>query len=225
MDQLHVDLWWRGVNLVADPGTYLYNAPSPWDNPLVSSRVHSCLMVDDREQMTRAGRFMVLDWTPAHARRVLSPESPALGQIVASHRAYDRIGVRYQRVVTALEGDGWRVTDELVFTRPHSHEIRLHWLLLDGDWRLEQRGSEAILRIRVPQGLIKLRVTVSDASIARPRLALIRAGRLLHGEADVRPYEGWISPSYGRKVPALSFGVHVAASRSFSLLTEFTLTN
>ena len=31
-DQLHLDLWWRGENIVCDAGTYLYNGPSPWTN-------------------------------------------------------------------------------------------------------------------------------------------------------------------------------------------------
>ena len=36
MDQLHLDLWWRGLNIAQDAGTYLYNADPPWDNPLVT---------------------------------------------------------------------------------------------------------------------------------------------------------------------------------------------
>src|SRR5262249_2196393 len=31
-DQLHVDLWWHGLNLARDPGTYLYNGDPPYDN-------------------------------------------------------------------------------------------------------------------------------------------------------------------------------------------------
>jgi hypothetical protein len=37
MDQLHLDLWWRGLNIAQDAGTYLYNADPPWDNPLVAA--------------------------------------------------------------------------------------------------------------------------------------------------------------------------------------------
>ena len=28
-DQLHLDLWWRGLNVAQDAGTYLYNAEAP----------------------------------------------------------------------------------------------------------------------------------------------------------------------------------------------------
>ena len=92
MDQLHLDLWWRGQNIVADAGTYLYNAPPPWDNPLVSSHVHNCLTVDGREQMTRGGRFLVLDWFPAYSEHVLSAQPPVVAQIRASHGGFASLG-------------------------------------------------------------------------------------------------------------------------------------
>jgi hypothetical protein len=36
-DQLHLDLWWQGMNLAQDAGTYLYNASPPWDNSLAGT--------------------------------------------------------------------------------------------------------------------------------------------------------------------------------------------
>ena len=55
MDQLHFDLWWHGINVAQDAGTYLYNGEPPWDNPLVSTRVHNTITIDGRDQMTRGG--------------------------------------------------------------------------------------------------------------------------------------------------------------------------
>src|SRR5690606_27045569 len=40
-DNLHVDIWHRGVNVAFDPGTYSYNSPLPWNNSLVHTRVHN----------------------------------------------------------------------------------------------------------------------------------------------------------------------------------------
>jgi hypothetical protein len=37
MDQLHLDLWWRGLNVALDAGAYLYNGRPPWDNPLTAT--------------------------------------------------------------------------------------------------------------------------------------------------------------------------------------------
>lgn len=223
MDQLHLDLWWRGLNVVADAGTYLYNAPPPWNNPLVSSRVHNCLTIDGRDQMTRGGRFLVLDWFPAYSKHVLSAAPPVLAQITASHRGYDQFGIRHERTVSLLDGGHWLVKDDLLFTKRQEHTIRLHWLLLDGEWRLQQRGSETCLRVRVPGGWIKIAVATAGFSAAAPRVTLVRAGEVLRGDGPAQPYEGWISPSYGQKVPALSLAVEGAASSICSFTTEFTL--
>jgi hypothetical protein len=223
MDQLHLDLWWRGRNVAADAGTYRYNAPPPWDNPLVTSRVHNGLTVDGRESMTRGGRFLVLDWFPADAARSLATDSSVLGRITASHNGFHRVGIRCDRSVTLMERGRWLVQDEVRFIRPQPHSIRLHWLLLDGEWRLRQRGTEAHLRIKVPGGSIGIGIKVSGPMAPAPRLTLIRAGKLLRGEGRALPYEGWISPTYGRLVPALSLALEVQASRTFFFTTEFTL--
>jgi hypothetical protein len=223
MDQLHLDLWWRGRNVAVDPGTYLYNALPPWDNSLVTSRVHNCVTVDGRESMTRGGRFLVLDWFPADARRSLATDSSALGRVTASHSGYDHMGIRCHRSVAALERGRWLVQDDVRFMRPQPHSIRLHWLLLDGEWRLQQRGPETRLRLKVPGGSIGILITVSGQAASPPLLTLIRAGKLLQGAGQALPYEGWVSPTYGRLLPALSLALEVQSSHSLSFTTEFTL--
>src|SRR5262249_52646349 len=61
-DQLHLDLWWDGVNLACDAGTYLYNGLPPWNNSLAFTRVHNTVTLDGQDQMTRASRFLWVRW-------------------------------------------------------------------------------------------------------------------------------------------------------------------
>jgi hypothetical protein len=222
MDQLHLDLWWRGLNLLSDAGTVLYNAPPPWNNPLVSSAVHNLVSPDGREQMTRAGRFIVLDWFPAVTKRVLALDPSVVGRLVGSHRGYERLGIRYERSVTLLQRERWRVRDELIFTRPRHHPIRLHWLVLDGQWTLRQTGMQTRLRLRTPLGWITLEITGQGLDAA-PEVTLIRAGKTLLGPRPAQPYEGFLSRTYAEKVPALSLSLDASASRSCSFTTEIIL--
>ena len=60
-DQLHVDLWHKGLNIALDPGTYRYAAEPPWENALSSTKAHNTLTINHRDQMLRAGRFLWLD--------------------------------------------------------------------------------------------------------------------------------------------------------------------
>ena len=78
-DQLHVDLWWRGLNIAQDAGTYLYNADPPWDNRLTAAQLHNTVTVNGRDQFTRAGRFLYLDWFNAYRRGSLEAD-PAILQ-------------------------------------------------------------------------------------------------------------------------------------------------
>ena len=47
--------WLLGIarNVALDAGTYSYNAPQPWANPLAQTAYHNTVTVDDLDQMER----------------------------------------------------------------------------------------------------------------------------------------------------------------------------
>lgn len=195
-DQLHVDLWWRGVNVACDPGTYRYNAPPPWDNALQSSKVHNTLTVDGGEQMSRIGRFLWLDWAQAEVLAHALDDEGRLVWITAEHDGYCRLGLRHQRKIQAIE-KGWQVTDSLCsHEKPNqtSHEVRLTWLLPDWDWTFEA-GEK--LHLIGPHFELRLAIGGTED------LTLVRAGETIHGSIPADPTWGWISPTYSVKQPAL----------------------
>lgn len=215
-DQLHFDLWWRGLNVAQDAGTYLYNADPPWDNRLTATQVHNTVTVDGREQMTRAGRFLYLNWVRANPQRGRTPEDPAADQEVACyHRAYPAI---HKRTVQRL-GKTWRVTDQLGDPQSVCHAYRLHWLLPDWAWELENGEQGVVLRLKSPHGWVTTGIE------ARPEgflLSLVRAGEYIHGSGPTDPVRGWVSPTYGIKTPALSLALEVQSSQDVTFITTFT---
>jgi hypothetical protein len=239
IDQLHLDLWWRGLNVAQDAGTYLYNAPPPWDNPLTTARVHNTVTVDSRDPMTRGGRFMTLDWFPAYTRRVIVPDENVLGQVTAWHTGYR--GVRHERTVTVYTDERWQVEDRLLSKRPHTY--RLHWLLPDWEWEVESGGQRAEsreqgvesreqrveIRLQSPRGKVALVLQAAPlpAGSLLPTppslfsISLVRAGEVVWGRRDVQPYEGWYSPTYGVKAPALSLALEIAAPQGATFVSQF----
>ncbi|MBI5951682.1 MAG: alginate lyase family protein [Chloroflexi bacterium] len=216
MDQLHLDLWWRGLNITQDAGTYLYNAPPPWDNPLVTTRVHNTVTVDGRDQMTRAGRFLVLDWANAHSKNLIETDENILGRVRAHHRGYGN--VKHERSVTVYRDERWLVEDKLTSPRRHPHAYRLHWLLPDWEYQLEETKSTVRLRLKSPHGWITLSF---HSSFIIHHSSLVRSGELLHGQRDVLPYEGWVSRHYGGKSPALSLALEVTSEFNVTFTSEF----
>jgi hypothetical protein len=217
-----LDLWWRGLNITQDAGTYLYNAEPPWDNPLVTTRVHNTVTVDSLDQMTRTGRFLVLDWVNAYSKNIIDADENISSRARAYHRGYHN--VKHERTVTVYQNERWVVDDTLRVTAHHraSHAYRLHWLLPDYEWKMETRESGFDLRLKSPYGWITLYVK-SDSKISNSeyRASLVRAGELIYGQRDVQPYEGWVSRTYGQKSPALSFAFEVTSEFHTTITSEF----
>jgi hypothetical protein len=232
-DQLHVDLWWRGLNVAQDAGTYRYNAPPPWDNALACTAVHNTVTVNGQEQMTWAGRFLWLDWAQARVTRREAAGDGAWERLEVEHDGYRGQGVRCLRRVTGFAGDHWEVQDQLLRVKAGEPageiSVRLHWLLIDGEWRVvsgeqgrQDNDSPVGLEIKTIYGWISIKVSIPE-NIKLARVQLVRAGELLHGEGPIDPTWGWTSPTYSVKTPALSFSLTVQGRLPFALTTEFHL--
>lgn len=216
-DQLHVDLWWRGENIALDAGTYQYNAAPPWDNGLASTTVHNTLMIDQRDQMRRAGRFLWLDWAQAKILSV-SPD-----QISAEHYGYRRLGLTHRRTVLLVGKDHWQITDEVIPQQPSAeiHSYQVHWLLPAWEYRLNLNS----LSLTCPLGTVNLEITSSKSGKILPiNLSIIQAGQTLHGTYS-NSLLGWYSPTYGQRSPALSVVADVSCLPPLSIQTDWLLSN
>ncbi len=223
-DQLHLDLWWRSLNVAQDAGTYLYNGDPPWDNALVTAFVHNTITVNGRDQMTRAGRFLYLDWINAYRKGRIDADEHILQSVSGRHYGYMRQGVRHTRTVSAYDDGRWQVLDEMLVLRPpwqrRSLRFRLHWLLPDWEWQLENEASTVVLRLKSPQGPVVVRVLTTEPM---PAITLVRAGERVAGQGEVAAVAGWVSPTYGVKVPALSLEVEVLSTHEVDFTSEFVL--
>lgn len=224
-DQLHLDLWWYGLNLAQDAGTYLYNAPAPWDNSLTAAAVHNTVTVNGKDQFLRAGRFLYLDWKDAYRSQPIHPDPAALQSVRGRYRGR---GYRHTRTVSVFDGDTWRVEDVLLPLRPPWDKkplsFRLHWLLPDWKWEIAEAETGVQVRLWSPRGVLLLSLAVAETSpVSSPQFSLVRAGELLHGRGGAYPTRGWSAPTYGSKVPALSLALETSSSREVKFTTEFTL--
>jgi hypothetical protein len=215
-DQLHVDLWWRGLNIARDAGTYLYNANSPWDNPLTATQLHNTVTVNGREQMTRAGRFLYLDWAVAGIIENNGDGTRAVARL----QGYKPLGVVHTRTVTGSSGDHWRVEDllDVKISDRRVRDFRLQWLFPDWEWVMDHQGQQVELRLRSPLGWVTIKVTTN---LENAQVTLGHAGDRIAGGGVVSPIMGWYSLTYGQKEPALSFAMEVTGAGAVKFDTEF----
>lgn len=226
-DQLHFDLWWRGLNLARDPGSFQYNAAPPWDNALTSTSVHNTITVENRDQMLRAGRFLYLDWAQA---KVISAQRNPDGtylRVAAQHDGYRHLGIIHQREVVAQPDGGWWIEDRLVYnhktTLPEMINASLHWLTPDWPWEIEAFPGEgrAILHLNSPYGWISLQVTGKTGK--GWTLQLARAGKIIYGKGESAPTWGWYSPTYGVKLPALALRLTASGKLPLIISSQWQL--
>ena len=214
-DQLHLDLWWQGMNITLDPGTYLYNVEAPWDNPLAATEYHNTVTVNKQDQMTRASRFMYLDWSRGHLTEKTE------NKIIAEHNGYRELGITHRRAVSFARNT-WRVKDNLQTFEPSNLlTYKLHWLLVDGEWQVESSDEKIEISLRTEAGLLNISLLVSRFTSSN--FSLARAGELLYGTAEVSPARGWYSPTYGVKIPAISLALEVTTVDAVQFTTEFNL--
>ena len=191
IDMLHVDLWWRGVNVLVDGGTYLYSGPEAWHAHFLGTSSHNTVTVDGRDQMLHYRRFKFLYWTKAAL--LVFREAPGRTLAVGEHRGYARHpgAVVHRRSVLRVGDDLWIIADALL--GEGEHDARLHWLC--GEFPVSLREGGAALD--TPAGALSL--AVFDGAGAAQSLDLAV------GQED--PPRGWLSRYFAERVPVGSLAL------------------
>lgn len=196
-DMLHFDLWYKGVNLLRDTGTFQYYCEPPWEHYFKSTAAHNTVEVDGKDQMEKGSRFLWYNWTKSKLRYCKQ-----LPQLDGDYWEGEHYGYRYgkeavkvntylrskdvihRRAVIRL-GDRWIIIDDILGTGEHNATLR--WHLADVGWETVEPGTfsardfAAQLSIRVfPQ---------IDMSV-----------EFLYGQEFPEP-EGWESLYYGDRQP------------------------
>ena len=69
-DNLHLDVWYKGENILVDGGTYKYNTDDESAKYFGGTESHNTVMLDDYDQMLKGPRFVWLNWSQAIKAKV-----------------------------------------------------------------------------------------------------------------------------------------------------------
>lgn len=193
IDMLHLDVWWRGLNVLGDAGSYSYNGPAIWHNYFTRTGCHNTVTVDGRDQMIHYRRFKSLYWTKA--KLLHFSDSSRFATCAGEHYGYQRHpgNCIHRRSVLFVKDDLWVVVDRVTGTG--THDVRLHWLC--GDFLPRYDMAASVFTLATPAGLFSLQVLDERGTPL--------AGSVVTGAED--PPRGWSSRYYGEKVAVPSFVV------------------
>ena len=151
-DALHLDLWWRGGNILRDSGSYSYNAYPDASEYFSETVSHNTVEFDGRSQMPRISRFLFGAWVAGDWTHVAGAAQEV---IEAGYRDWRR-GSHVRRVTAQNES-------VIVEDRVAGFSINavLRWRLAPGSWKLVDnvlRGERATLTILCDSGEALLRL-------------------------------------------------------------------
>lgn len=102
MDQLHLDLWVEGLNVLCDAGTYSYAGDK--GRQLSQNKSHNTAIAESVSQMNLHGHFMIYDWTERQLGNC--------GENIFEGRCNSKNGYSHSRRI-AKNGDVYTITDEI----------------------------------------------------------------------------------------------------------------
>ena len=187
-DMLHLDLWWKGLNILRDSGSYMYNCQQPWQDYFRSTSAHSTIVIAGTSQMQKLSRFTWLDWTKAKLAMYKSFNGGAVKIMQGEHYGFQKsYNVIHRRAVLSSSDGFWLIVDDIL--GEGIYEVGVHWQLGDVDY--QTHGNTVILRTASgPVCLIFL------DSFGSGKCECFKGNDKL---------AGWQSLYYGRREPALVF--------------------
>jgi hypothetical protein len=206
-DMLHVDLWWRGLNLLRDSGTYTYYDPAQhWNRYFVSAAAHNTVTVGGADQMLKGPRFQ---WKSLLQSRHLGRRRLEHVEIwEGEHYGYRRLAARatHRRTLCCFDQDCWVIIDDILGTGVVAAALR--WHLPDVAYAL----ADDALHVQTELGSVSLQILMSGGG----------ALRVLRAADEPTGRGGWCSLYYGVREPALTLCAETCARLPLRFLTLLT---
>lgn len=130
-DDLHLDIWVDGKNVLNDAGSYKYNTTSKEIVYFNGTESHNTVMLDDQSQMKKGPRFIWFDWTSEAYFKFEEQDDQWIlnGKILA----FQTLGksIYHERTVRKPKGSNiWKITD-MIINKPEKSLMRQLWHTCD----------------------------------------------------------------------------------------------
>lgn len=193
-DALALTLFVDGEPVLVDPGTWAYGSGGVWRDWFRSTPAHNTLNISGKSQSIISGSF---NWSHKAMTTLVRVAPEPDWSLCARHDGYQgRFAAVHQRTV-ARRPDGILVTDQLI---GKAHEAEVAFQLAAG-LTTRQNGNVVTL-MRDEEPLLTIRFPDSNLEI--------RTG------GDEPGQGGWVSPRFGKRLPAARIAWHGLVSETGS---------
>lgn len=113
-DNLHLDVWIGGENVLRDSGTYKYNTDKALLDYFSGTVSHNTVSIGDKSQMLKGGRFIWYFWSQAINASIKENEKDVVFEGSVSCFRYMRKNIRHTRKISiSKEKLNWIVEDAI----------------------------------------------------------------------------------------------------------------
>lgn len=114
-DNLHIDLWYKGENILLDAGSYKYNTDDATIRYFSGTTSHNTIMLGDKDQMLKGGRFIWYYWSQCGEAELIENTDAFIFNGEISAFIYIDKGIVHKRTVVKKKNKPvWEVKDEIV---------------------------------------------------------------------------------------------------------------
>jgi hypothetical protein len=128
-DNLHLDIWYKGENVLLDGGSYKYNTDQETLNYFMGTASHNTVMLENYDQMKKGSRFIWYNWTQAKDAFVNETEESYNFKGAINAFSYLSKGIVHEReVIKDRNNPKWIVKDRII-NKPDELSMRQLWHL------------------------------------------------------------------------------------------------
>ena len=142
-DNLHLDIWVNGENLLRDSGSYKYNTDKEYINYFNGCEGHNTLSIAGEDQMLKGGRFIWYYWVKKASAKLIKQQNSFNfeGQINAFKQLSNNI-IHKRSVSKEYKSKEWLVKDSVTNS---SRKIYQYWHLpLNKKNQIEITSTDAL---------------------------------------------------------------------------------
>lgn len=126
-DNLHLDIWHKGENILFDGGSYKYNTDKAQLKYFMGTRSHNTVMLDDHDQMLKGDRFIWYNWSQAIEAIASENDQEYIfeGEILAF--TYLGEDIRHHRVLRKRKNEPVWLVEDRIINKPPELQMQQLW--------------------------------------------------------------------------------------------------
>ena len=128
-DNLHLDVWYKGQNILLDGGSYKYNTDEKISRYFMGTASHNTVMLDDFDQMEKGARFIWYNWS--QCKNVFYEETGDSYNFRGSVSAFNHVSkhiIHEREIIKRKNNPEWKIKDRVI-NKPSGISMKQLWHL------------------------------------------------------------------------------------------------